>query len=76
MVEHRTVDPVNVDADVRKLVWDVFELIAIQVIDEPIMVELFTRKLFQLLSDIIEETLRVDVIATVFVEIVEPDRVE
>ena len=43
---------------------------------EPVMVELFTRKLLKLLSDIIEETVRVDVIAAVFVEMVEPVRVE
>jgi hypothetical protein len=43
---------------------------------DPVMVELFTKKLFKLLSDKIEETVRVDVIATVFVESVEPIRVE
>jgi hypothetical protein len=76
MVEHRIVEAVSVEADVKKLVRDVFELIVVPVIDEPVIVELFTKKLFKLLSDRIEETVRVDVIATVFVEIVEPINVE
>jgi hypothetical protein len=76
MVEHRIVEAVSVEADVKKLVRDVFELIVVPVIDEPVIVELFTNKLFKLLSDRIEETVRVDVIATVFVEIVEPINVE
>lgn len=76
MVEHRIVEAVSVEADVKKLVRDVFELIVVPVIDEPLIVELFTKKLFKLLSDRIEETVRVDVIATVFVEIVEPINVE
>jgi hypothetical protein len=76
IVEHRIVDPVRVEADIRKLVRDVFELIVVPIIDEPVIVELLTRKLFKLLSDIMEETVRVDVIATVFVEMVEPVKVE
>lgn len=76
MVEHRIVDPVKVEADIRKLVRDVFELIVVPIIDEPVIVELLTRKLFKLLSDIMEDPVRVDVIATVFVEIVEPVKVE
>jgi hypothetical protein len=76
MVEHRTVEAVSVEADVKKLVRDVFELIVVPIIDEPVIVELFTKKLFKLLSDRIEETVRVDVIATVLVEMVEPINVE
>jgi len=76
MVEHRTVEAVSVEADVKKLVRDVFELIVVPIIDEPVIVELFTKKLFKLLSDRIEETVRVDVIATVLAEMVEPINVE
>ena len=43
---------------------------------EPVIVELLTRKLFKLLSDIMEDPVRVVVIAAVFVEMVEPVRVE
>jgi len=43
---------------------------------EPVIVELFTRKLLKLFSDIMEDPVRVDVIAAVFVEMVEPVRVE
>lgn len=35
---------------------------------DPVNVELFTKKLFTLLSDRIEETVRVDAMATLFVE--------
>ena len=43
---------------------------------DPVIVELFTRKLLQLFNEVIEDTLRVDVITVVFIDNVEPVNVE
>ena len=77
MVEHRTVEAVSVEADVKKLVRDVFEPIVLHVIDEPAIVDVFTWKLLTVLTAPrygveIANTVRVDAINILLVEIVEP----